>query len=277
MLINGQTSDSISINDRGLTYGDGVFETILCEKGKPILLAGHVQRLINGCERLNLTPQDQATVLSEIREVAQQDDCLIKIIVTRGVRPRGYAYDKADTASTRIISKAPILEIPEEYYTQGVSLKSCQYRLPINPFLAGIKHLNRLDQVIARSEWDSEFQEGVMLDHNDFVIEGTMTNLFIEKDNKWITPKLDKSGVKGVMRQWVMRNSYFADVECVEENINLQNVNDADAIFVCNSVIGVWPVKRFDEKEFNISGPIKKIMSVIRTNLSQLYQDTSGV
>ena len=277
MLINGQSSDTVSIQDRGLSYGDGVFETILCEKGKPILLAGHIQRLINGCDRLKLTPQDQATVLSEIREVAGQDDCIIKITITRGVRPRGYAYDRNDTASTRIISKSPILNIPEEYYTQGVSLRSCEYRLPDNPFLAGVKHLNRLDQVIARSEWESDFQEGIMLDNNGSVIEGTMTNLFIEKSQKWITPTLNNSGVKGVMRQWIMRNSHFSNIECVEQDINMKDIKNADAVFVCNSVIGIWPVKLVDEISFESSKAVANLMDVAHKNLSYLFQGAGGV
>ena len=161
MLINGQPDDMISIHDRGLSYGDGIFETILCEGGKPILLAGHIQRLINGCNRLNLSVQDQAKVLSEIREVAKQDDCIIKIVITRGIRPRGYAYDKDDNTSTRIISRSPVLSIPSEYYAQGVSVTHCRYTLPSNHNLAGIKHLNRLDQILARSEVPPEFQEGV--------------------------------------------------------------------------------------------------------------------
>ncbi len=277
MLINGQPGDIVSIQDRGLSYGDGIFETILCEGGKPILLAGHIQRLINGCERLKISPQDRATVLSEIREVAQQDDCLVKIIVTRGARPRGYAYNQNDSSTTRIISKSPILNIPTEYYTHGVSIRTCEYRLPQNPYLAEIKHLNRLDQVIARSEWGSEFQEGLMLDSEGYVVEGTMTNVFIEKDQQWMTPKLDRAGVKGVMRQWIMRNSHYANIECTEKNIELPEVENADAIFICNSVVGIWPVNALDNRQFELSDSVKCIMKVAHNKLSHLYHGDGNV
>ncbi len=252
-------------------YGDGVFETILCEGGKPILLAGHIQRLINGCERLELPAIDQATVLSEIRNVAQQDDCIIKIIITRGIRHRGYAYDTNDKASTRIVARSSLSEIPLEYYDSGIRVRSCQYRLPNNAHLAGIKHLNRLDQVMARNEWESDYQEGLMLDQDDLVIEGTMTNVFIEKNKQWITPVLDKSGVKGVMRQWIMRNSHFADIECCEDKVSLLDVESADSIFVCNSVVGIWPVTHFDGHEFSVSESVRRIMKVVNSKLTNMY------
>ena len=271
MLINGQPGDMVSIHDRGLSYGDGIFETILCEGGKPILLAGHIQRLINGSNRLKLPVQEQATVLSEIREVAKQDDCIIKIIITRGARPRGYAYDKDDNTSTRIISKSPILSIPSEYYSQGISLTRCQYTMPSNHNLAGIKHLNRLDQVLARSEVLPDYQEGLMLDDEGSVIEGTMSNVFIEKNNTWFTPMLDRSGVKGVMRQWIMRNSFHAEIECEEKKIGLSDIEDADAMFVCNSVVGIWPVRHFDNSKFDISESVKCLMNVAHKNLTSLY------
>lgn len=271
MLINSQRADSISIIDRGLLYGDGVFETILCEAGRPVLLAGHTQRLENGCKRLNLPVQDLPTILSDVRQVAGDDDCIVKVIVTRGAGARGYKYDREANNSTRIVYRDEISVIPEDYYTRGVSLTLCEHRLASNAPLAEIKHLNRLDQVLARSEWDGEFQEGIMLNATGNVIEGTMSNIFIEANQKWITPKLDNVGVAGVMRQWIMRNSYYAEMECVEEEINISDIENAEAVFVCNSVIGIWPVTAFAGKEYTISAPTKKIMDYMRDNLSKYY------
>lgn len=271
MLVNGLPSDSVSISDRGLLYGDGVFETILCEGGRPILLAGHTQRLENGCKRLGLPKQDLPTILSDIREVAKQDDCIVKVIITRGVQSRGYSYDQQDDTSARIVSRNALPKIPLDNYQRGIHLKKCEYLLPENTQLAGIKHLNRLDQVIARSEWESSFQEGVMLASDSRVVEGTMTNIFIEIDRKWVTPILDRSGIKGVMRQWIMRNSYLADIECVEKDIQLSEFKNANAIFVCNSVIGIWPVVEFEGQTYQVSDHVRNIMQQANSTITNLY------
>jgi 4-amino-4-deoxychorismate lyase len=271
MLVNGLPSDVLSVTDRGLLYGDGVFETILCEAGRPILLAGHTQRLENGCKRLGLAKQELPTILADIREVAKQDDCVVKVIITRGVRQRGYVYDKKDNASTRIVYRDNLPNIPLEYYRQGIELTKCEYTLADNKQLAGIKHLNRLDQVMARSEWDKEFQEGVMLADDGRVVEGTMTNIFIESNQQWLTPKLENSGILGVMRQWVMRNCYHADVECVEKDIQLPELQNAQSIFVCNSVVGIWPVTKFNGKDYSVSKAVSAMMQEANSSLTKLY------
>ena len=271
MLVNGLPSDAISITDRGLLYGDGVFETILCEAGRPVLLAGHTQRLENGCKRLGLAKQELPTILADIREVAKQDDCIVKVIITRGVRRRGYSYDKEDNASTRIVYRDDLPSIPVDNYRQGIQLTKCKYTLADNKRLAGIKHLNRLDQVMARGEWDNEFQEGVMFADDGRVVEGTMTNIFIESNQKWLTPKLEKSGILGVMRQWVMRNSFHADIECVAKDIQLSELQQAKSIFVCNSVVGIWPATKFDGKDYPVSEAVATIMREANSSLTKLY------
>lgn len=271
MLVNGLAKDALSIVDRGLLYGDGVFETILCEAGRPILLAGHTQRLENGCKRLGLARQDLSVILSDIREVAQQDDCVVKVIITRGVRKRGYAFDEEDNTSTRIVYRDDLPSIPIEYYREGIQLTKCEYLLPENAPLAGIKHLNRLDQVMARSEWGQQFQEGVMLASDGRVVEGTMTNIFFESDQTWVTPKLETSGILGVMRQWLMRNSFHAEIECVEKDFQLSELKNAQSIFICNSVVGIWPVTQFEGKTYPISQAVSKMMQQANSSLSKLY------
>jgi 4-amino-4-deoxychorismate lyase len=271
MLVNGLPSDVISIADRGLLYGDGVFETILCEAGRPVLLAGHTQRLENGCKRLGLAKQELPTILADIREIAKQDDCVVKVIITRGERKRGYAYDQEDNASTRIVCRDELPNIPVDYYRQGIQLTTCEYALPDNKPLAGIKHLNRLDQVMARSEWNNEFQEGVMLADDGRVVEGTMTNIFIESNQQWLTPKLEHSGILGVMRQWLMRNCYCADIECVEKDIQLSELKNAQSIFVCNSVVGIWPVTKFEGNNYPVSKAVSTMMQEANSSLTKLY------
>ncbi|MDW3094471.1 MAG: aminodeoxychorismate lyase [Gammaproteobacteria bacterium] len=271
MLVNGIANDALSIVDRGLLYGDGVFETILCEAGRPILLAGHTQRLENGCKRLGLAKQNLSIILSDIREVAQQEDCVVKVIITRGERNRGYAFDKEDNTSTRIVYRDDLPSIPVDYYQEGIQLTKCEYLIPDNAPLAGIKHLNRLDQVMARSEWNTQFQEGIMLSNDGRVVEGTMTNIFIESDQKWFTPILETSGILGVMRQWLMRNCFHAGIECVEKDIQLSEFKNAQSIFVCNSVVGIWPVTQFEGKTYPVSEAVSKMMQQANSSLTKLY------
>ena len=272
MLVNGQHADTISIEDRGLLYGDGVFETILCDQGKPVLFDLHMRRLQRGCERLMLVEQDINTLQSEVMQVAQNDDCVIKVIITRGVRSRGYRFDPADKAHTRIVYRSPIPQIPKSYYQQGISLALSAYHLPKNEVLAGIKHLNRLDQVLACRDWNSEFSENLMLDQDGYVIEGTMCNIFIETDGVLKTPALNQTGIEGVMREWLINCSQKLSIECQQQNIKLTELDKADAVFMCNSVMGIWPVAKFQNNVYSISKITRRLMRLLNDNLSALYK-----
>ena len=271
MLVNGERCAHISTEDRGLLYGDGVFETILCEKGKPVLFAEHMQRLQLGCKKLNLPLPNIEIILAETQQVAKQDDGIVKIILTRGVRARGYQYDPQDQEATRIIYRSEMADIPHSNYQNGVRLRLCKHRLPENECLAEIKHLNRLDQVIARSEWSQDYQEGVMLSGGDYVIEGTMTNIFVKLQDVWQTPKLNRCGVRGVMRDFILLHTEEMAVDCVEVDIPLHQLNQADAMFVCNSVIGIWPVINFESTDFAIDKSVTRMMKYLHENVSSLY------
>jgi 4-amino-4-deoxychorismate lyase len=272
MLVNGQNADAISIEDRGLLYGDGIFETILCEQGKPILFEQHVGRLHKGCERLLLATQDVDTLHSEVMQVAQGDDCVIKIMVTRGVRARGYRFDTHDRAYTRIVYRSPVPKIPENYYRQGISLALSDYRLPKNETLAGIKHLNRLDQVLACQGWEAEIAEKVMLDHEGLVVEGTMSNIFIETEGVLITPTLNLGGIEGVMRDWLINHAPQLSIDCQQQDFDLVTLEKADAIFMCNSVVGIWPVVRFQDYTYTVSDNVRQLMRLVNNKLSALYK-----
>lgn len=276
MLVNGKASQQISIEDRGLLYGDGLFETILCEQGKPVLFAEHMQRLQSGCLKLGISNPDANLILAELTEVARQMDCIIKVIVTRGVRSRGYQYDSDDKSITRIIYRSDLPNIPTSHYTEGIRLFLCAHRLSDSGVLAGLKHLNRLDQVVARSEWQQEFDEGVTLDSDENVIEGTMSNIFLESGGKWLTPALGRCGVEGVMRDFILQHADRLSIDCEERDITVAQLQNADAIFVCNSVIGVWPVTSFNSKRYAISESTIAVMQYLHDNASSLYKFTDA-
>ena len=245
-LVNGENRRSISLFDRGLSYGDGIFETLRVRSGEPCLCHRHLQRLKKGCETLAIDvnldklEHEVKTLCSQIR-----DNAVLKIIITRGESIQSYRAVRHAEA-TRILSLLHRRPEPQTYLRQGVTVKICRHRLSPAPRLAGIKHLNRLDQVLARSEWEDEYQEGLMFDERGRAIEGTMSNLFISRGGKLLTPLLDICGVAGVMRGYLMDALSGLGLEVSETDMKLDDLLRSDGVFLTNSLIGVWPVHRIE-------------------------------
>lgn len=247
MLINGQPAAHISAQDRGLHYGDGVFETLAVRDGKPLLWQQHMQRLHAGCARLGIPAPAAALLAVEAGQVcAGAAHAVLKIIVTRGEGVRGYrAVPPLQT--TRLVALYPWPDWPEANAQHGVRVRVCDTRLARNPALAGIKHLNRLEQVLARNEWqDTSIAEGLMLDTADHVIEGTMSNLFVVKGGQLLTPEIDSCGVAGIMRGAIVELAARHGITCEITALSLQQLREADEIFLCNSLMAVWPVRELD-------------------------------
>jgi len=251
-LINGQASETIPVHDRGLHYGDGVFETLAVQNGKPLSWDKHYQRLARGCNRLHIhCPQPDLLVREAGQLVRNKPQVVLKIIITRGVGGRGYHAPGPETPVTRILGIFPWPVYPEENYIAGVKLGICKTRLGKNPALAGIKHLNRLEQVLARNEWDNpEIAEGLMLDMDDNVIEGTMSNIFLIKDNELLTPDLAYCGIAGVVRECILGLAAGIGFKTRIKNIPQSELFSAGEIFICNSVIGLWPVNDITGHKF---------------------------
>ena len=203
-LVNGLPGDRVSVTDRGLAYGDGLFETIRVEQGRAGLLEQHLRRLALGASALAL-PVDLAQLRNELEAAAAElQRGLLKLTITRGPAGRGYAIP-AQVEPTRILQLSSLPDYPAANAAEGVRLFPCATRLGHQPLLAGIKHLNRLEQVLARSEWqDPSYAEGLLLDIHDRPIECTMSNLFLRLDERWVTPSLTLCGVRGVMRDYLM-------------------------------------------------------------------------
>lgn len=245
ILVNGKLEDRISITDRGLQYGDGLFETIAFRNGTAEFVEQHLQRLLLGCDRLKIPFQDIELLRNELDLVYQElndNDAVIKIIITRGSGGRGYFAD-SNVEPTRIISTHTYPNYPDNYSEKGICVRLCRHTLSENPHLAGIKHLNRLDNVLARNEWtDKKIAEGLMFDQSNHLIEGTMSNVFIVKSNHLMTPLLNNTGVLGIMRAQLIQIASELGFT-VEEKILTQNdLANADEAFVCNSINGIWPI-----------------------------------
>lgn len=241
MPVNGSDQNHIAIDDRGLSYGDGVFETIRLHQYSPVLLPQHLARLHLGLERLGIA-LDHDVLNQEIDALGAQfpDTGVLKIIVTRGTGGRGYQpANNADT--TRILSLHPLPDYGDAPDC-GVDVQVCNQRLALQPALAGIKHLNRLEQVLAAQELrEATAMEGIMMDMDSNVVEGTRSNIFWAEQDSLYTPDLSQCGVEGIMRNYLIGNLAQAKV-C--ESSPVERLCNADEIFLCNSVFGVWPVKR---------------------------------
>ena len=253
MLINGRPSEHVNASDRGLQYGDGLFETIAVVDGEPKLWDRHMARLSLGEARLGIPSHNGAKLLAESLKLAQgKQRAVLKIIITRGAGGRGYRPAVA-TKPTRILNIGPWPDRPREWYLSGIGLRICKTQVGRNKRLAGIKHLNRLEQVLARQEWDDpNIPEGLMLDEYRHVIEGTQSNLFLLQGETLLTPKLTHAGVAGVVRDLVLDIARELGLETLEADIPVSQITEADALFLTNSLLGLCPVAHVEGRYFDI-------------------------
>ncbi|MBS0193093.1 MAG: aminodeoxychorismate lyase [Proteobacteria bacterium] len=222
--------------DRGLAYGDGLFETILIHAGQPVWWDAHMARLRRGCNVLGMAMPDGDFLRTQC--AALSAGCArgaLKLIVTRGVGERGYVLP-AEAPPTLVMG---LSKAPQPPPREGLTLRWCDTRLSIQPRLAGIKHLNRLEQVLARAEWsDPAIHEGLLRDTAGRVVCATSANLFALRDGRWITPPVRDCGIEGVCRGWLLRNV----PQAVERGLSVEEIETADAVILCNAVRGILPV-----------------------------------
>ncbi len=245
-LVNGVRTTAVDAGNRGLHYGDGLFETIAVRHGQPLHWERHLLRLQRGCERLGI-PTPAADILAdEARQVSDgHDRAVVKLILTRGGTRRGYRAEES-VAASRIWRAHPWPDYPSRHGLDGVAVRICRTPLARQPRLAGIKHLNRLEQVLARAEWQQEYEEGMMLDTDGNVIEGVSSNLFAVQRGVLITPSLDQCGVEGVTRGRVLEAAHQLGWPARVQPLRVNELLAADEVFLTNTLIGIWPVRRVD-------------------------------
>jgi len=243
VLINGKTVDCVASTDRGLLYGDGLFETIAVVNGSMRHWPRHLSRLQAGCDRLGILAINDVELEDECRSLAgNAAKAVLKVLVTRGSGGRGYRMpDKP--APTRIVQLHDWPAYSPACAERGVAVRVCNTRLGHHPALAGIKHLNRLEQVLARQEWeDKDIMEGLLQDSAGYLIEGTMSNIFLVRDGTLLTPDLHRCGVAGIMRTQIMELAERLPIDVQVGPVEMQHLQKADEVFICNSLIGIWPV-----------------------------------
>lgn len=252
------------LTDRGLHYGDGLFETIACRDGEPRFLTEHLERLALGCERLAIGFRALDVLAGEVRRLAaEQPRALVKVLVTRGpATARGYA-PRGDEQASRIVLRYPWPAEDPRRVGEGVAVRIADFTLSENPRLAGLKHLNRLEQVLARAELTgSPLDEALLLSRSGSLVSGTMTNVFVVANGRLATPRLDRCGVAGVMRRVVMRAASAAQVAVEETRITRRDIDDAAEVFLTNARIGIWPVRRLGSREL-APGPVTRRMQEV--------------
>jgi len=249
-LVNGQRT-GVDPADRGLAYGDGLFETMAADAGRIRWLDLHFERLEEGCRRLQIYAPDRDVLAHEIVASCPRDGrAVVKLILTRGSGARGY-MPQEDARPTRILSVGPWPDYPQQHYTTGIQVRVCRARLAANPTLAGLKHLNRLEHVLAHIELrGTGAQQGLLLDATEVVVGGTSSNVFAVREGRLLTPALSRAGVKGVMRRVVLTAAAELGIEAVECDLALHELANADELFMTNAVFGIWPVAALDERAF---------------------------
>jgi 4-amino-4-deoxychorismate lyase len=249
ILVDGESVDRLPADDRGLLYGDGVFRTLRVVAGEPRWWDEQIARLTEDCARLGLSAPDSALWRADLARLSPDlNEGVLKLLVTRGSGPRGYRPPAAAQVRRLVYFDAGL---PSVQHSPGLNLRICSLRLGWQPRLAGVKHLNRLENVLARAEWDAlDIDEGVLLDQAENVISGVMHNLFIWQRNVLLTPRLDQCGVAGVARSRLMRLAKAQGIEVQETNLSLQAVYEAEEVMLCNSVTGLRRVARLASKSW---------------------------
>lgn len=253
-------SRGVPLDDRGLAYGDGVFETLLVQDGEPVWWDAHLARLQRGCQALGIDLPDPRRLQAQARRAARgRARAVLKLIVTRGSGGRGYA--PPSQARTRVRWRLGDAPAPARTDARdGIDLRWCALRLADQPALAGLKHLNRLDNVLARAEWSSdEWAEGLLRAGDGRVVCATAANLFVLREGRWCTPALDRSGIAGTCRAWVMAHAAVTEVP----DLQPAEVESAEALFVCNAVRGILPVRRLGTVAWPAVSPAVRALQAV--------------
>jgi 4-amino-4-deoxychorismate lyase len=257
--VNGTPDPQVSALDRGLHFGDGLFETIACMRGRPRFLSLHLERLALGCSRLSINAPSSDELREEVCSLAHDvDRAIVKLVLSRGTAVgRGYVVTGGEKA-TRITIRYAWPDEDPAWLQDGVRVRKAELRLGENPALAGIKHCNRLEQILARNEWtDPGIFEALLFSSSGRLISGTMSNVFIVHGSRLCTPLLDLCGVAGVMRRVVLREARRAGIAVDECVLGIRDLEAADELFLTNARIGIWPVRSLDERPMS-PGPVTR-------------------
>lgn len=271
VLVDGVADPGVPANDRGFAYGDGVFRSIRVEQGRLWLWPDHLRKLSDDARRLGilLSAADRDLLEMESRELIAEDSGTLRMVVTRGSGPRG---DRPPVPGT--LRRVLVFQPGETPAMPSAprSVRLCRVRLPRLPELAGVKHLNRLPQVLARQEWPGPVpHEGLLCDADDSIVCGTMTNLFLRREHRIVTPALEHSGVAGIIRARLL-TADIPGMAVLHEpvttaKVSLDDLLSAEEVWLTNAIIGIWPVENLQDAEgrilmrYDAPGPVANILA----------------
>jgi 4-amino-4-deoxychorismate lyase len=255
--INGQQSTCLAITERGLAYGDGLFTTAKIEYGVVVLLDMHIQRLTGGCKLLGLNTPCMQSLMTELTMVAKKFSlAALKVVVTAGSGGKGYSRVGLHTDATNVI--IIVSDFPSHYKEialEGIIVGDSNQQIGISPMLAGIKHLNRLEQVLLRAELDKRNEDDLLvINCQGHVVEATSSNVFYWLEGRLCTPEISVSGVNGIIRQSILAT--YSEISIRETH--LEDLKQVTAMFICNALMGIIPVKSYNNHILSIKG-VKQI------------------
>jgi 4-amino-4-deoxychorismate lyase len=256
-------------DDRGLAYGDGLFETIRMVGQKGVLLSRHLDRMARDAKRLgiNVSRRELATVCTRagqrFSEQFTDDGWILKLTLTRGGGGRGYRPDPGMVPNL-LVSASPLPPTPD---ASGVVVDFSRVPLTVNPLLAGIKSLNRLEQVMAAAELGPSLFEVIMSDRDGNLVEGTRTNLLLRMHNGWVTPPAACLAVAGVLRQWLLERLRQKGEVVTEWPLTVEDVlgPECQGLFLLNSVLGIVPVRTIAGHDLPVDGGLATIFNPLET------------
>ncbi|ENY72077.1 aminodeoxychorismate lyase [Aeromonas diversa] len=257
-LINGRKLDRVEVTDRGLAYGDGHFTTMKVVDGRIERWEAHLARLQKGCQRLGIVAPDWSQLAASLHdEIAGVALGCAKVMITRGSGGRGYS--PAGCHDTRwIVTLSPFPEHYLQWQSEGIEVVECRQRVADQPMLAGIKSLNRLEQVLLRQELnESNAVEGVVLSTRNVLVAGVSANLFWRRDKTVFTPDLSHGGVDGVMRRTVMGMLKEMSIELRTVEAPLESLWHAEEVWMTNALMGVVPVTRIAQQSYPIGAVVR--------------------
>ncbi|WP_116473117.1 aminodeoxychorismate lyase [Zobellella maritima] len=242
-------TDSCSALRRGWQLGDGHFTTIHGQAGRLRLWPYHQARLAEACARLQMVAPDWARLHeAALAQVAGNDEQVLRISLLRGPGARGYGIAGCGE-TTVVFNQSPFPAYYHDWRQTGIALGLCRGRLGSSPLLAGLKTINRLEQVLLKAELEEAgLDEGLVLNEADELVEAVTANLFWRRGQQVFTPDLSRAGVAGTMRSWVIDTLAEWGQRVQPVRAGLAALQQADEIWLTNALMGVVPVASLTER-----------------------------
>ena len=256
VLIDGEEQSQISIFNRNMQYGDGLFETCVAKDNQILFWSRHLSRLDSGCDKLKIKKIEESIWLEDIKKalsLSSKKNCIVKLILSRGNSRRGYSYPD-DISPIRVVI---VSEMKKTQSKKSFSLEYAQSGYHSNPNLAGIKHCNRIEQILARATMKED--EAIMLDENKNIISVTQGNIYFIFGKRLLTPKLDRCGVIGSRRSLILELAKSIDLDIQEEEVSMIQAQKADEVFISNSLIGIQSVSSIEDCQLSSNSITDKV------------------